>query len=90
MRLDIDIDALEHFIGVLQSFNSNLENDWSRVNSSWRETSDSWRDIKRDQFEGAVGWDGVMRMMEGYLSTGEQYTTFLKRLAEAGRGYQDV
>jgi hypothetical protein len=87
---NIDVDALEHFIGKLQSFNNEMETGWRSVKSSWQTTSESWRDIKQTQFADAVGWDEVIRMMEGYLSTSDQYVTFLKRLDEAARAYLNV
>lgn len=88
-RLDIDLEALAYFITTLQTFNSELRTNWSTLKSRWQASSESWRDAKKAQFEGAVGWDEVIRMMEGYLTTSDQYTTFLKRLHQRGRDYID-
>ncbi len=86
-RADIDVEALRDFIGTLKSFNSKLEADWGQLNSRWQASSDSWRDKKKDQFTEGVGWDEVIRMMEGYLSTSEQYTNFLQRLEQRASAY---
>ena len=86
-RADIDVEALRYFIGTLQDFNNELENKWGTLKSRWQASSDSWRDVKKDQFADAVGWDEVIRMMEGYLSTSDQYTNFLKRLEERATDY---
>lgn len=86
-RIDVDLEALEFFISTLRDFNNNLQTDWRTLNSRWQASSESWRDIKKDQFEGAVGWEEVIRMMEGYLSSADEYTNFLMRLHEAGSGY---
>jgi hypothetical protein len=86
-RADIDVEALTYFIGTLQSFNSKLETDWRQLKSRWQASSDSWRDAKKDQFTEAVGWDEVIRMMEGYLATSEQYSNFLKKLEQRARDY---
>lgn len=85
--VDIDVEALRYFIGTLREFNNELETRWSTLKSRWQASSDSWRDIKKDQFTGGVGWDEVIRMMEGYLSTSEQYTIFLQRLEERASSY---
>jgi hypothetical protein len=87
---NIDVEALRYFISTLQSFNSDLDSKWGTLKSRWQASSDSWRDIKKDQFTGAVGWDDVIKMMEGYLATSEQYTTFLKRLEERAQSYLDA
>jgi len=86
-RIDVDLEALEFFISTLREFNNSMQTDWRTLNSRWQTSSESWRDIKKDQFEGAIGWDAVIRMMEGYLSTADDYTNFLIRLHEAGTGY---
>jgi hypothetical protein len=86
-RADIDVEALRNFIGTLQGFNSKLETDWGQLKSRWQMSSESWRDRKKDQFTDAVGWDEVIRMMEGYLSTSQQYTDFLKRLEARAQDY---
>jgi hypothetical protein len=87
---NIDVEALEYFISRLQSFNNEMESKWGGVKSSWQAASDSWRDAKQTQFTDAVGWDEVIRMMEGYLSTSEQYVNFLKRLDERARAYLET
>ncbi len=88
--INIDIEALQYFISTLQSFNSNLDSQWSTLKGRWMASSESWRDIKKDQFQGAVGWDDVIRTMENYLATSEQYTRFLKRLEEHGTNFLNV
>jgi hypothetical protein len=86
---DIDVEALDSFIQALRGFNSDLEGRWSNLKGRWNASSESWRDVKKDQFTSAVGWDEVIRMMEGYLSTAEQYTNFLIRLSEKAHSYLD-
>jgi|APSaa5957512622_1039677.scaffolds.fasta_scaffold05938_4 hypothetical protein len=86
-RADINVEDLRSFIGALQSFNGKLEGDWGQLKSRWQASSESWRDSKKDQFTDAVGWDEVIRMMEGYLSTSEQYANFLKRLEQRATDY---
>ncbi len=86
-RADIDVEALRHFISTLQSFNSELESQWGTLQSRWNASSEGWRDAKKDQFESGVGWDEVVRMMDGYLASSEQYTNFLKRLEERATAY---
>lgn len=86
-KAEVDVDALFHFISTLKSFNSELESRWSALKSSWQASSESWRDIKKEQFTGAVGWDEVVRMMEGYLSTSENYTSYLQGLHERASAY---
>jgi hypothetical protein len=88
-RANIDVEALRHFIGTLQSFNSKLETDWGQLKSRWQASSDGWRDKKKDQFTDAVGWDEVIRMMEGYLSSSQQYADFLKKLEGKASDYLD-
>jgi hypothetical protein len=89
-RIDIDLEALESFISALQSFNSDLTSRWGTLKGRWQASSESWRDRKKDQFEGEVGWDEVIRMMEGYLSTSEEHVNYLKRLYARGSEYKDT
>ena len=87
---NINVEALRFFIGTLQDFNSELESNWGSLNSRWQAASDTWQDVKKDQFTGTVGWDDVIKMMEKYLSTSEEYANFLKRLEERATAYLDV
>ena len=89
-RADIDVEALRYFISTLQSFNNDLETKWGSLKGRWQASSESWRDAKKGQFEGTVGWDEVVKMMDGYLATSEQYTNFLKRLEERASAYLDA
>lgn len=89
-KLDIDVEALESFIAALRQFNNDLESNWAHLNDRWMQSSESWRDVKKDQFTGAVGWDEVIRMMQGYLQTSEQYTNFLQRLDERARNFLEA
>ena len=86
-RADIDVAALRDFIGTLQGFNGNLNDSFSQLKSRWGTASDSWRDVKKDQFAGAVGWDEVIHMMEGYLSKSDDYLNFLKKLEQNATNY---
>lgn len=88
-NININLDDLESFIGVLQQFNRDLETNWSRLKARWVETSDSWRDVKKDQFTNAVGWDEVIRTMEAYQATSDSHVDFLKRLYERGDAYRN-
>ena len=84
----VDVGALDDFIAELRRFSSELQTSWGRLNGRWRQSSESWRDIKRDQFEGAVGWDAeVVRTMETYLGTSDKYEKFLRRLSAAAHDY---
>ncbi len=87
---NVDVEALRYFISTLQSFNSNLESNWKTLKTRWQASSESWRDVKKEQFTGTGGWDEVIRMMEGYLASSEQYIDFLKRLEERARGYLEA
>jgi len=86
-RADINLADLQAFITSLRDFNAELEGRWANLMARWNSSSESWRDIKKDQFTGAVGWDEVIKTMENYNSTSEQYTNFLIRLHEKGEDY---
>jgi len=92
-RAEVDAEALYYFITQLKSFNNDLVNNWNRLKSRWQASSDTWRDIKKDQFSssvGTAGWDDVIRMMEGYLSTSEEYSNWLQNLHDRATDYLGV
>lgn len=86
--VQIDIQAIRHFISELQAFNKELEGDWIKLANRWEASSDSWRDIKRqEQMAGTTTWEESRAYMEKYLRSSEEYLNFLKRLEERLTSY---
>lgn len=92
-RVDIDTDALEHFVITLKTFNDALDSRWKGLMTSWDRTSDTWHDRKKDQFEGNVGtagWQEVIDQMQGYLNASNQYYDYLRKLLERAQSFLET